>query len=198
MNVKTIFYLDNLPNGKYVRGWGTEGQYAVPTLWFIAGKAQMLKRLLKPVSMALLVALVISAFGASTVLSQDITNLPASWDFGSVAEGSSAQTALDEFTVTNDSDFAINITISGSDMTGGTAWTLSDTGEPGDNIYGLWVGLSGGDYTIIVKKNSPYNALVTGLAASGTQDWGLKLLAPTTFSDGVQKTGIVTLTATAS
>ena len=63
-------------------------------------------------------------------------------------------------------------------------------------IYGLKAGLSGGDYTIIVKKNSPYNDLVTGLADSGTQDWGLKLWTPTAYTDGATKTGTVTITAT--
>jgi len=83
-------------------------------------------------------------------------------------------------------------------MTGGVTWTLSDTATPASNVYGLKAGLDGGSYNIIVKKNSPFNDLVTSLADSGTQDWGLQLLAPTAFSDGALKTGTVTLTASAS
>jgi len=56
-------------------------------------------------------------------------------------------------------------------------------------------GLSGGDYTIIVKKNSPYNTLVSGLGDGNTQDWGLKLWTPTVYDDGNEKSGAVTLTA---
>jgi hypothetical protein len=131
-----------------------------------------------------------------TYVEPDISNDPTSYNFGSVVEGATPASGLTCFTVTNNSSFAANITISGSDMTGGGTWTLSDNGNPGTNIYGLRAGLAG-DYTIIVKKNSPYNTLVSNLAASGgTQQWGLKLYAPTTFSDGVGKTGTVTLTAT--
>jgi hypothetical protein len=126
----------------------------------------------------------------------DISNTPSSYNFGSVAEGATPSTGLAYFTVTNNSSSAVDITISGTDMTGGDTWTLSDDGNPGTNIYGLQAGLEGEAYTIIVKKNSPYNTLVSNLAASGTQRWGLQLYAPTTFSDGEAKTGTVTLTAT--
>jgi hypothetical protein len=128
--------------------------------------------------------------------SLSISNTPNSHDFGSVAEGVSPETGLTNFSVTNNSGVAINITISGVDMTGGITWTLADDGSPGTNICGLKAGLEGGSYDIIVKKNAPYNTLVSGLAGSATQKWGLKLYVPTSFSDGVQKIGTITLTAT--
>jgi hypothetical protein len=128
--------------------------------------------------------------------SLSISNTPNSHDFGSVAEGVSPETGLTNFSVTNNSGVAINITISGVDMTGGITWTLADDGSPGTNICGLKAGLEGGSYDIIVKKNAPYFTLVSGLAGSATQKWGLKLYVPTSFSDGVQKIGIITLTAT--
>ena len=84
-------------------------------------------------------------------------------------------------------------------MTGGVTWTLSDTATPGADTYGLRAGLEGDTgYTIIVKKNALYNTLVSNLPSLGTQQWGLELLSPTLFSDGVQKSGTVTLTATQS
>jgi hypothetical protein len=132
-----------------------------------------------------------------TYSTPDISVDPISYDFGPVAEGATPSTGLAYFTVTNNSSSAVDITISGTDMTGGVTWALSDDGNPGTNIYGLKAGLEAGAYTIIVKKNSPYNTLVSNLAASGgTQKWGLQLYAPTTFSDGNAKTGTVTLTAT--
>jgi len=128
-----------------------------------------------------------------------ISNTPTSFDFGVLAEGAIVETTggltTAYFTVTNDSSYAVNITIGGTDLTGGTAWTLSDTATPETDTYGLKAGLEGGSYNIIVKSSSP-NFLVEGLAASGTQDWALQLLAPTTFTGGGENSGTVTLTAT--
>ena len=136
----------------------------------------------------------------------DISNTPITWDFGTVGEGSSIKTGLtyvegvSGFRITNNSSFAVNITISGSDMEGGVTWTLSDDASRGENIYGLRAGLDGEaegeDYTVIVPKTFA-NTLVSGLAGSGgTQSWGLQFLAPSTMTDGETKSGTVTLTAT--
>jgi len=126
----------------------------------------------------------------------DISNTPNSYNFGTVAESSATETGLTHFTVTNNSAFDVNITISGTDMEGGVTWVLSDTATPGINIYGLKAGRAVESYNIIVKKSSP-NYLVENLAGSGgTQQWGLQLLAPSTMSDGETKSGTVTLTAT--
>lgn len=130
--------------------------------------------------------------------SEDISSTPSSWSVNSgtpVDTSSTYTTGLTHFQITNNSGGAIDIDIRGTDMTGGNTWTLSDTATPGSMTYGLKAGLDGGDYTIIVKKNSPYNDLVTGLADSGTQDWGLKLYTPTVYTDGATKTGTVTITA---
>ncbi|MFC1908176.1 hypothetical protein ACFLWT_02090 [Chloroflexota bacterium] len=125
----------------------------------------------------------------------DISNTPTSYAFGTLATSSTTETGLTHFTVTNNSAFSINITITGTSMAGGTTWTLDDTATPGTDTYGLNAGLEGGSYNIIVK-NSAGNALVSGLGASGTQRWGLQLLAPTVFTGGGLNTGTVTLTAT--
>jgi len=130
-----------------------------------------------------------------TVSATDITNIPDSKDYGVVSENSTYETGLTYFTVTNNSSGAVTITIKATDFTGGNGWTLSDTATPDANTAGLKAGLEGGDYTIIVKKTGTFNTLVSGLAAEGTQKWGLKLYTPTTFSDGVQKSTTVTLTA---
>jgi hypothetical protein len=126
----------------------------------------------------------------------DITNTPGTYDFGMVNEGATVSTTLSYFTVTNNSSFAINITIGGSDLTGGTSWTLSDTATAGTDQFGVYAGLSGTSFNIIVKKNPAYNTLKSNLAASGAQAWGLQLVAPTTMSDNTAKSGSITLTAT--
>jgi hypothetical protein len=126
-------------------------------------------------------------------------NAPVSYNFGTLNQGDTAVTGLAHFTVQNYGVGAIDVAISAEDMTGvGTDWTLSDTATAGADTYGLKAGLSGDDYNIIVKKSSPYNNLVAGLAAAGSQDWGLKIYAPTTFSDWNDKFGNVTLTASIS
>jgi len=127
--------------------------------------------------------------------SPDISNLPISNNYGLVEESGTYETGLTNYSVTNNSSGSITITIQAADFTGGNGWSLSDTATPGVDTVGLKAGIEGGDYTIIVKKTPAYNVLVSGLADSATQNWGLKLYAPTSFSDGIEKTSVVTLTA---
>jgi hypothetical protein len=127
-----------------------------------------------------------------------ITNAPGSYDFGTVAAGTTKSSGLTTFQVTNNSSVAVNITISGTDMTGGNTWTLSDAAAPGSMICGFKAGLFGGSYNVIVKKNGPYNTLVAALGSGLSQQWGLQLLAPTNYTDGATKTGTVTITAAAA
>lgn len=126
-------------------------------------------------------------------------NAPAVYNFGTLNQGQVSNTGLSHFTVQNYGEEAIDIAIRGTDATGtGTDWTLSDTATAGADTYGLVAGLSGDDYNIVVKKTSPYNNLVTGLAAGGSQDWGIEIYAPTSYSDWNAKTGNITLTASIS
>ncbi len=134
---------------------------------------------------------------SETVVSMvSISNPLALYAFGAVAVNATRNSGLTYFTVTNSGSAAVNITISGTDMTGGTAWTLSDTATPGANTVGLKAGLEGGSYATVIRKNPVYNMLVSSLGAGNTQRWGLQLLAPTSFSDGNAKSGTITLTAT--
>ena len=168
---------------------------------------------------------------SSVALAQtaNISNVPSSRAFGVVETSSIHSTGLAYFVVTNNSGAPVNITILGTDMTGGITWTLSNTASPGSNIVGFkagkpsssliigfasdtslpiigfandtslhYVGVVGEGYTIIVKKDSPYNNLVAGMPDGATQKWGLRMYAPTEFSDSAEKTGTITLTATLS
>ena len=131
----------------------------------------------------------------------EITNSPSSYGFGTLEVSSTALTGLDYFTITNTGSVTVDVTIQGTDATGGDdTWTLADDGSPGTNIYALKAGLDGGDYTVIVKKTATYNTLKSGLAASATQDWGLKIWMPTALSgyDNNQMTATITLVASAS
>jgi hypothetical protein len=126
------------------------------------------------------------------------SNTPSSNNFGVVIPNSTVSTGLNYFTMTNNSATAVNVTISGTDITGGTTWTLSDTATPGSSTCGLKAGLNGGSYNVIVKKTAPYNTLKSNLAGGASQSWGLQILAPTNSTDTIQKSGNVTLTVTSN
>lgn len=128
----------------------------------------------------------------------NIGESPTSYGFGTLGVGAAPSTGLDYFTITNNSGFAIDVLISGTDMSGGNGWVLADDGSPGSDIFGMLAGLEGDAYNIIVKKNTPYNTLVSDMPTDSTQKWGLKFYAPTEFSDGVAKSGTVTLTPIAA
>jgi hypothetical protein len=115
-----------------------------------------------------------------------------------VGPSTTISTGLTYFNVTNNSASAVNVTIGGTDLTGGTTWTLSDNATAGTSIAGLKAGLSDGDgsYNVIVKQTAPFNTLKSGLGAGASQQWGFQLLAPTNYTDATQKTGTITLTAT--
>ena len=122
----------------------------------------------------------------------DISNAPDTWSLGTISENSIHQ---ENFTVTNNGANQVNITISGSNMTGGIPWILSPTAVPNTDTYGLKANLDGGSFDIIV--NGDGDLLVPNLPANGgTQSWGLQFLSPTSFSDTTGKGGTVTLTAT--
>lgn len=123
-----------------------------------------------------------------------ILNTPDNYAFGLLAEEATANTTLTYFTVINNGSSNVTITIGGTDMTGDFPWTLDNDAIPGEDIYGLMAGLAGTSYNIIVRRDPTYNTLVSNLAASANQSWGLKLYAPTEFSGGGQVSGNVTLT----
>ena len=128
----------------------------------------------------------------------DLGNAPGSYNFGVLAASAVVATGLDYFTITNSSGFAIDILIYGTDMAGGVGWDLANDGNPGADIVAIKAGLDGGSYNVIVRETEPYNTLKSSLADSGTQAFGLQLSAPTSFSDGVAKSGTVTIAGIAS
>jgi hypothetical protein len=112
---------------------------------------------------------------------------------GRMAPNDVYTTGLDVFSTTNNGNCAIDITISATDMTGGNTWTLSDSCTPAPNTYGLKAGLDGADYTIIVKKEPPFNTLTSNLAIGSSISFGLKFYMPTSMDDAAVKKGTATL-----
>lgn len=138
----------------------------------------------------------------------NISNTPTSINFGTVkvgtshwSNGSAPTFPLDDgecyFTVTNNSGAAADITIEADNFTGGVGWVISSSA--GENTAVLKAGQSGdtveGDMETLT--GSP-QAFIASLADTASKKWELKLEAPTSFTDGVEKTTTVTLTASLS
>jgi len=135
----------------------------------------------------------------------DISNAPTGKAFGAVAvstdywsNGSAPTWPLDDsesyFTVTNNGSTA-SITIKATNFTGGVGWTLASS--PGENVVTLKAAPSGTDLAVnMTTLTTSEQAFITGLAASGTKKWEIKMETPTSFTDGVLKESTITLTAT--
>ena len=144
----------------------------------------------------------ISIYGTGTESGGDpeISVLPVEYDFGVVAESTEPYTATDYFTITNSSTMQTDQTISvtSATWTGGNAFTHSDTATPGADTVGLLANQDGtwGVGDVIVKYASP-NYIVENQPANTSYNFGIKLLSPTSASDGVEKENTVRITATA-
>lgn len=130
----------------------------------------------------------------------DITVNPTGYGFGAVAESSTPSTITTYFTIDNSSTMQTDQTISVTTSTwsGGDGWTHSDTATAGPNTAGLLANRGGtwGTGDIIIKYSSP-NYIYENCPANTDYSFGLKLLAPTSFSDYVEKQIIVQITAVA-
>lgn len=176
------------------------------------GKTGMnkMKRLLLSLVLSLMLAtgFVTSAL-AATDADVTVTATPAyvaissdqsSYDFGVVAASSTPSTTTIWATITNPSTVQTDQTISvtTSSWSGGVTWTHSDTNTPGADTAGMLTNRGGtwGVGDIIVKNAAP-NFIYENAPASTGYSFGLLLTAPTSFTDGVQKSITVRVTAVA-
>lgn len=144
-------------------------------------------------------------YTAGAVCSENITNAPNSKAFGVVSANTSYWSSnstptfpLDDgecyFSVTNSSGGTIDITIKSDNFTGGVGWTL---GVPAENVARIKAGASGTDNeTAMVTLTGSYQAFIGSLADSASKKWEIKLETPTSFTDGVEKSATITLSAT--
>jgi hypothetical protein len=171
----------------------------------------------KTIIVAIVMSLLLAVFPVGLALaetSQDVTvtatpsfisiaNLPSSWGIGTVSEGSTNNTGIDFFTITNTSSVNISISVNCTDWSGGaTPWTY---GAPGVNTANLTAssgnstggGSTGaGNYDIDVPAG-PSVLLIDAVPVSVNPNWELQLNAPTSFTHGDEQTTIVTITAAA-
>lgn len=137
--------------------------------------------------------------------SEDISNTPSSKAFNVVAAdttyyayGSAPSNPVVDgectFTVTNSSGGAIDITIKGTNFTGGVGWTYT-SGSPGENTVRMTAYYSGQNPASGVVLTTSPQAFISGLADSGTKKWDFKFETGTS-TDGVEKSSTLTLSAT--
>jgi hypothetical protein len=141
----------------------------------------------------------------------NISNTPSSHDFGivqpsqtywsnGVEPGWPLSTGDCWGNLTNNSSFAVDISASMTDMTGGTTWSIGSS--PGTNVFTLKIGIAGtaniGNFTTL--SNTPV-AWITNMAAGNMTRWTMVFYTPTNtpqFADGALKSGNMTFTAEAS
>ena len=169
-----------------------------------------MRRTLIAILMALALAVVPAAgVFAATTADVTVTATPAfisisvdftDYDFGVVAESSTPSSTTSYFTITNTSTVQTDQTIGVTTTTwsGGIPWDHAEDAVPGPDLAGLKANRGGtwGTGDIIVKNASP-NYIYENCPASTGYSFGLKLWAPTSFSDGVQKQIVVRITAVA-
>ncbi len=129
-----------------------------------------------------------------------ITVSPTTYDFGTVTESSTTNTTTTYFTIDNTSTMQTDQTISVTTAnwtSAGVPWVHSDNATAGVDTAGLKANKAGtwGTGDIIIKYNATWNDIATNQAANTDYQFGLSLIAPSSFTDGVQKTIIVRVTA---
>ena len=147
---------------------------------------------------------VLYAMIAYTPVAFDISNSPSSKAFGVVAASSTyyakgtapSNPVVDgncTFTITNNAAAAVKINIHGHAFTGGVGWTLT-SGAPGSDTVRITTYYSGQDPASGVVLTTSDQTFIASLAGSSTKMWDFKFETGT-FTDGTQKTGIITLVA---
>lgn len=160
------------------------------------------------IGMLLVVGLAVPAL-AATDADVDVTATPAyiaisdnatSYDFGVVSASSTPSTSTSYVAITNNSTVQTDITISvtTASWAGGVTWTHSETATPGADTAGLESNRGGTwDVGDVIVKNAAPNYIYENAPALISFNYGLQLIAPTSFSDGVEKSITVRVSAVA-
>jgi hypothetical protein len=102
-------------------------------------------------------------------------------------------------TITNTGSVAEDIDIKVAAFTGGVGWAISTDDSPAADEVSIRAGITGmANRAAMVQVITTDVELKDALAASGTIMWCMELEAAASFGDGVAKTGVVTLTASAA
>jgi len=121
---------------------------------------------------------------------------PTTYSFGVVETSKNYSTSTGYFTITNGSTVQTDQTIAVVNATwlGGVAWTHSDTGTPDTDTIAMYASKNTGVFDIIVKNTAP-NYIAENQAATTNYQFELRIMTPTSFSDGVIKSNVVSVSA---
>jgi hypothetical protein len=124
----------------------------------------------------------LKAFGSEEMPVVSISVSPDK-NWGTVYPGQTYSSATEEFTLTNTGDVPVNTFIQGEDATaaGAPDWQLSDTAQPGSDVYGLKFSFDLSSWAII-KKSTTVSFRPTALGVGASDTFGLQLLTPTRIS----------------
>jgi len=137
-----------------------------------------------------------------------MTNSEDTWAVGNVAESTTYWWTSDDLapaepfidgdmnsTITNAGSVAMDVDIKVAAFTGGVGWSISTDDSPGEDEVSLRAGITGtANEAAMVQVITTDEELVSDLAAAATKKWCMELETGT-FTDGVAKSGTVTLTA---
>lgn len=117
----------------------------------------------------------------------------AAYDFGTVATSSTTNSSTNYIGITNTSSIQTDITIAvtTANWTGGTEWIHDNTATAGADTAGMNSNRGGtwGTGEVIVESSDggTPNYIYENCPATTNFDYGISLLAPTSFSDYTQK-----------
>lgn len=146
---------------------------------------------------------------AATTADVDVTATPAFvgiacnqsvYDFGVVVASTTSSTNTGWALITNTSTVQTDQTISVTTATwaGGVTWTHSDTNTPAEDTAGMLAN-KGGTWGVgdVIIKNAAPNYIAENQGATTNYVFGLTLTAPTGYTDGVEKSITVRVSAAA-
>lgn len=131
-----------------------------------------------------------------------IADNASSYDFGVLTASSTTNTSTSYVAITNTSTVQTDMTIeiTTANWTGGNDYVHSNTATPGADTVGMNSNNSSwGTNDVIVESSvtGTPNYIYENCPAGVSYSYGISLLAPTSFSDGVQKTATVRISAAA-
>ena len=132
-----------------------------------------------------------------------IADNATAYDFGNVVASSTTNTSTALVNIINTSSIQTDMTIlvTTANWSGGVEWIHDNTGTPGADTAGLLANRGGawgvGDVIVESTVTGTPNYIYENCPATTNFTYGLGLQAPTSGSDGVQKSIIVRVSAVA-
>jgi hypothetical protein len=172
------------------------------------------------VALVMVVGMALPAFAATTATVTvtatptyiALTNSVNTWAMGTVAESSTYWWATGDVEpdpndvyeaadmkseIENTGSVAEDIDIKVAAFTGGVGWAISTDATPGADEISIRAAITGGSTAALIQVITTDTELKDNLAAAGKVKWMMQGKTGT-FSDGVAKSGTVTLTASAA